>query len=301
MHGTTPLNIVIMAGGLGKRMKSDLPKVLHPVNKIPILVHVIRVALSLANLGSDSRSKDHTKASYNDENLQRIFIIVGKYAPIIQQTLNEYLMPNELRYIDYVYQMEPMGTGHAVQQVLPFLAGYPEDSKVLVLSGDVPLITKETLLGLLATYDYYDDAEAVLITTDLDNPTGNGRIIRDNQGLFRGIVEEKDCTEQEKRIKEVNAGIYLFNCGSLLSELPYISNNNAQHEYYLPDVLPLIMSNGARAKASGLKVSGRGRVVSFILDKSNQYELLNINDQEGLREAQRVLDVRAGKLSEDKS
>lgn len=251
-----------MAGGLGKRMNSDLPKVLHLLNKQPILVYVIRTAISLSQSG---------------ENLSKILIIVGKYATIIKETLNRYLTNNELQYIEYVIQEEPKGTGHAVQQILPVLVNYPQDTRVMVLSGDVPLINPKTLLGMLATYDYRIDAEAVIITTHLKDPTGNGRILRDAAGDFVRIVEEKDCINDiERQIKEINAGIYLFRLASLSHYLPLIKNDNAQHEFYLPDVLPLLTESG--------------RIVSYIMDGDDQYQLLNINDQENLKQAQRFLD-----------
>lgn len=253
-----------MAGGLGKRMKSDIPKVLHMLGDQPILVHVVRSAIGLAKEG---------------ENLAKILIIVGKYAPEIAGALEKYLLEDELSYIEYVFQHDPKGTGHAVQQILPSLERYPKSSKVMVLSGDVPLIRTKTLLGLLATYDHHEKAEAVLITTVLDNPTGNGRILRGPDRQFDRIVEEKDATESEKMVTEVNAGIYLFNAQSLCEQLPLIKNDNAQKEYYLPDVLPLLMRWGNRG----------GKILSYVLDREDQYELLNINDQEGLREAERKI------------
>lgn len=256
-----PLIIAIMAGGLGKRMKSDIPKVLHVLGDSPILVHVIRAAINLYRSGED---------------LIKILIIVGKYAPIIKETLEKYLCKDELRFIEYVFQHEPKGTGHAVQQILPIIKNYSSNAKIMVLSGDVPLISTKTLLGLIGTYEFANKANAVIITTSLENPTGNGRIVRDDEGNFLNIVEEKDANEIQKMIKEVNAGIYLFHSGSLLEQLPKIRNDNAQNEYYLPDVLPLIKDKDHR-------------ITSYIMDMEDQYELLNINDPEGLKEAESLL------------
>ena len=262
-----PLIVAIMAGGLGKRMQSDIPKVLHILGDAPILVHVIRAALGLFRAGED---------------LSKIMIIVGKYYPIIKETVDKYLLKDEQRFIEYVFQHEAKGTGHAVQQILPALRGYSSNSKVMVLSGDVPLISTKTLLGLLGTYDLGKNTKAVLITTNLDDPTGNGRILRNELHEFMSIVEEKDANATEKLIKEVNAGIYLFHAGSLLENLPNIRNDNAQNEYYLPDVLPLIRENNNNNNS-------KNRIVSYILDKEDQYELLNINDPAGLKHAEKLL------------
>jgi UDP-N-acetylglucosamine diphosphorylase/glucosamine-1-phosphate N-acetyltransferase len=264
-----PLIVVIMAGGLGKRMQSDLPKVLHRLAGLPILLRVIRAAMGLLSSGED---------------LSKIMIIVGKYYPIIKETVDKYLSKEEQRFIEYVFQNEPKGTGHAVQQILPALGGYPLNTKVMVLSGDVPLISTKTLLGLLGTYDFNTNTKAVLISTNLDDPTGNGRILRDEQHEFVNIVEEKDANPKQKQIKEVNAGIYLFHAGSLLQNLPKINNQNAQNEYYLPDVLPLIRDDSESNKKS--------RIVSYIMDKEDQYELLNINDPAGLLQAENVIHRR---------
>lgn len=264
-----PLIVVIMAGGLGKRMQSDLPKVLHRLAGLPILLRVIRAAMGLLSSGED---------------LSKIMIIVGKYYPIIKETVDKYLSKEEQRFIEYVFQNEPKGTGHAVQQILPALGGYPLNTKVMVLSGDVPLISTKTLLGLLGTYDFNTNTKAVLISTNLDDPTGNGRILRDEQHEFVNIVEEKDANPKQKQIKEVNAGIYLFHAGSLLQNLPKINNQNAQNEYYLPDVLPLIRDDS--------ESNNKSRIVSYIMDKEDQYELLNINDPAGLLQAENVIHRR---------
>ncbi|MEX0598858.1 MAG: sugar phosphate nucleotidyltransferase [Candidatus Paceibacterota bacterium] len=261
-----PLIVVIMAGGLGKRMQSDLPKVLHMLAGLPILLRVIRAAMGLLSSGED---------------LSKIMIIVGKYYPIIKEIVDKYLSKEEQRFIEYVFQNEPKGTGHAVQQILPALGGYSLNTKVMVLSGDVPLISTKTLLGLLGTYDFNTSTKAVLISTNLDDPTGNGRIVRDEHNEFVNIVEDKDASPKQKLIKEVNAGIYLFHAGSLLQNLPKINNENAQNEYYLPDVLPLIRDDNEQ--------NNKTRIVSYIMDKEDQYELLNINDPAGLLQAQNII------------
>jgi bifunctional UDP-N-acetylglucosamine pyrophosphorylase/glucosamine-1-phosphate N-acetyltransferase len=253
------LNIVIMAGGLGKRIRSEIPKVLHPIGNLPMLVHVIKTALKL----------------FNGEKVGRIYVIVGKYAPIIQKTLEQHLTPHEMSFIEWTYQPEPLGTGHAVQCVLSQLrsntAPYSSPKltgKVLVLSGDVPLIKQETLEQMLQVGSV--QTRAVLMASYQEDPKGNGRIIMNN-GKFVGIVEEKDCSEEQKLIKYSNSGIYVFDRDALIRELPKIKNDNAQHEYYLPDVLPLI-----------------GEVELFQLDEKNLYQLININDPEQLKEAESI-------------
>ena len=174
--------VLIMAGGLGKRMNSTLPKVLHKVLNYPMLVHVIKTSLQLKP--------------------KKIIIIVGKYKDVIDSTIKKYLSNEEYDKIEYAYQEEALGTGHAVMCSLYNLAQYTEH-KVLILSGDVPLISKETLSSLNSEY------EDRMLITDLDIPKACGRIIFDeDKTKVDDIIEEKECNDEQKLINYINCGIY---------------------------------------------------------------------------------------------
>ena len=195
--------IIILSGGSGKRMNSDLPKVLHKLNGKPLLKHVIDVSKKL--------------------NPEGIGIIVGEHSKIIQSEIND-------SEIEYILQEYPKGTGHALQCAEEFIKRF---DKVLVLSGDVPLITEETLNKMINT-----ESECTLLVNEMEDPTGYGRIIRNfGKESKVSIIEEKDCTLLEKEIKEVNSGIYCFKSEELLIHLHKLECNNAQSEYYLTDLI----------------------------------------------------------------
>ena len=250
--------VLIMAGGLGKRMESDLPKVLHKVNvpnttnlersnvlSYPMIIHVIIKAVTI--------------------NPEKIFIIVGKYKDIIKKTIDEYINLNIIinpEIIEYILQEESLGTGHAIYCTLPKIKEY-YNTKALILSGDVPLISTKTLFNLI-------DDENKLLITELENPTGCGRIImKKEDNSIMNIIEEKDCNNCEKEIKLVNCGIYQIRVMDLLKLIPQISNNNKANEYYLTDIVTLMINNNI-----GLKY--------FNLPKENQYEITNINTKSDL-------------------
>ena len=172
--------VIVMAGGLGKRMGSDIPKVLHKLNDIPMICHIL------------------LKLKYMDRYVNKIFVVVGKHKDLIQKTIEEYIdLPN----ISYIYQEEPLGTGHAVQCCRDELIKYP-DSEVLILSGDVPMLSIDTM------YDLLDKPNlAKIITTNMENPHGYGRIVIEN-GSFMRIVEHKDCNGPQLLITMTNSGIY---------------------------------------------------------------------------------------------
>jgi len=195
--------VLILAGGLGKRMNSELPKVLHKLKDKPLLKHVIDTA--------------------KDLNLDKIGVVVGKFKPIIQETIND-------ESIEYILQKNALGTGHAVICAENFIKDY---DKVLILSGDVPLITLETLQKLIN-----NDKSSILVN-ELDEPNGYGRVIieENHKGKKISIIEDKDCTDEEKQIKLINSGIYCFVVKQLIEYLKLINNDNAQKEYYLTDVV----------------------------------------------------------------
>jgi len=205
--------VLIMAGGLGKRMNSELPKVLHLLKEKPLIVHVIETALKI--------------------NPIKIGIIVGKYRNIIQETINQYL--KDTSKIEYIIQPEALGTGNAIMCCKDFLSNYKKSS-VTILSGDVPLIKSETLERLNTSLN---KSHAAILINKLDNPTGYGRIIRDRDQFVK-IVEEKDCNEIERKVELVNSGIYSFKTETIHNNISKITNNNKQNEYYLTDIFNFI-------------------------------------------------------------
>jgi bifunctional UDP-N-acetylglucosamine pyrophosphorylase/glucosamine-1-phosphate N-acetyltransferase len=204
------LEVNILSAGQGTRMKSDLPKVLHPVAGRPLLAHVLDAAEQLK-----------PRATH---------VVVGHGAIEIETALAG-------RDINWVEQTEQLGTGHAVQQALPAVA---PDSTVLVLYGDVPLILSGTLSSLVERA-----AESpALLTAQPGNPQGYGRILRDENGALTGVVEDKDATAEQRRIDEINTGVMAAPASDLAEYLPRVKNDNSQGEYYLPDVLALAVADG---------------------------------------------------------
>jgi UDP-N-acetylglucosamine diphosphorylase/glucosamine-1-phosphate N-acetyltransferase len=249
MNNLSKLHVLILAGGLGKRMKSDIPKVLHKLMGKPMLVRVIETAFSLSP--------------------EKIFLIVGKYEPIIRETLAQYI---SLDNIVFVNQNEALGTGHAVQCALPELLQLPKDDKILILSGDVPLLKEDTMKSMFSS-----NCNVNLLTTLYEDPHGYGRIITNDQGHFSKITEEKDCNDEERKVKEVNAGVYAFQVELLRQNLPKISNNNAQQEYYLTDIFEIILQH------EKLKIG------LIQLPKERSLELIGVNTKEQLEELENKL------------
>ncbi|MCY1493960.1 Bifunctional protein GlmU [compost metagenome] len=204
------LDIVILAAGQGTRMRSALPKVLHPVAGKAMLGHVIDTARKLDPQG--------------------IHVVIGHGA----ETVRERLAADDL---GFVLQAEQLGTGHAVAQALPQLTA----ERVLILYGDVPLIEVETLQRLL---EKVKDDQLALLTVDLIDPTGYGRIVRDAAGVVKAIVEHKDATPEQRAICEGNTGILAVPGKRLADWLGRLSNNNAQGEYYLTDVIAMAVADG---------------------------------------------------------
>lgn len=235
--------VLIMAGGLGKRMNSTLPKVLHKVLNYPMLVHVIKTSLQLEP--------------------KKVIIIVGKYKDVIDSTIKKYLSNEEYDKIEYAYQEEALGTGHAVMCSLYNLAQYTEH-KVLILSGDVPLISKETLSSLNSEY------EDRMLITDLDIPKACGRIIfNEDKTKVDDIIEEKECSDEQKLINYINCGIYQITVQNLFKFVPLIDNNNKTGEFYLTDIVKLMKNNGEQ-------------IGFHDLPKEKQYEIKNVNTKEDL-------------------
>jgi UDP-N-acetylglucosamine diphosphorylase/glucosamine-1-phosphate N-acetyltransferase len=206
------LVITILAAGEGKRMMSNIPKVLHLFDGKPMLARIIETSLLL--------------------NPKKIQVITGKHDELIKKTLREYLDTTSLQFVN---QSIPLGTGDAIKCCLPF---YDDGVRVLILNGDMPLINNTILENFIE-----NDYAASILVAKFENATGYGRIIYDDVDEFIGIVEEKDCTDEERNIKIINSGLYLID-GDLLREfVPKITNDNAQKEYYLTDIVKL-MKNG---------------------------------------------------------
>ena len=205
---------IIMAGGLGTRMESNIPKVIHKLGGIPMINHILRNLLRLENL----------------INLKQILIVVGKYRYQIQEAIEEYL---NLTNITYVNQPEALGTGHAIQCCISELIKYP-NSNTLILSGDVPMFSTDSMFNLV-----YKLNKARIITTTNNKPFGYGRIVIKN-GKFERIVEHNDCTPEQLNITKINCGIYAFDTEILCKWLPFINNNNKKSEYYLTDIVEII-------------------------------------------------------------
>jgi len=208
------LVVIIMAGGLGTRMGSTIPKVIHKLAGIPMINHILH---NLQQLSTTI-------------NLKQILIVVGKYRNQIQEAIeNDLIMSN----ITYVNQAEALGTGHAIQCCISELRKYP-NSNTLILSGDVPMFSTDSMFNLVNNLH-----KAIIIITTNENPTGYGRIII-KDGKFERIVEHNDCTLEQLSILKVNCGIYAFNTEILCKWLPYLNNTNKKHEYYLTDIVEII-------------------------------------------------------------
>jgi len=214
------LQVVILAAGQGTRMKSQLPKVLHPLAGKTFLEYVVDNALAL--------------------NAHNTHIVVGHGAEVVKERLAHYS-------VDWIEQTEQLGTGHAVAQALPAI---DDDSVVLVLYGDVPLTSKATLEELLAQVN---DNSLALLTVNLSNPTGYGRIVRDTDNRVQAIVEEKDASDKQRMITEGNTGILAVSGAKLKSWLPQLSSDNAQGEYYLTDTIAMAVADGMDVVAVSAK------------------------------------------------
>jgi UDP-N-acetylglucosamine diphosphorylase/glucosamine-1-phosphate N-acetyltransferase len=217
--------IIILAAGQGKRMKNpDLPKVLCPMSGKPLIQYVIETADRL--------------------NIKKVAVIVGHQREKLTAFLNE-KFPN----CETCVQDKQLGTGHAVAQAEPLFEDFRDD--ILILSGDVPLISEDTLKKFYQNH-IKANADVSALTTIADNPFGYGRIIRNSEGFFQKIVEQKDATPEEQAVQEINSGIYLIKARLLFTSLKYVSNNNEQGEYYLTDIIEILRHNGAIVRAFAL-------------------------------------------------
>jgi len=237
------LSVIILAAGQGTRMRSALPKVLQPLAGRPMLAHVLETARLL--------------------DADDVCVVYGHGGEAVRSAFPA----DDVRW---ALQAEQLGTGHAMLQAMP---GTPAGNLVLVLFGDVPLLQVSTLATLI---DATHDDELLVLTVDLDDPTGYGRILRDADAVV-GIVEEKDATGAQKAIVEINTGVMVCGATRLRQWLGRLGNENAQGEYYLTDVI-------AMAVADGVAVCG--------IKANNQVEVMGINDRKQLAHAERALQAR---------
>jgi len=216
----TQLDILILAAGLGTRMRSDTAKVLHQLDGRSLIQHVTLEAAKL--------------------NPRKIYVVVGHQASEVEATLKEEGAPGSVKFVNQRYQR---GTGDAVNSAKDVLSR--ADSTLLVLSGDVPLIQARTLEALVRrhTDDGKRTAACTILSVELDDPTGYGRILRNGSGVFDKIVEHKDATQEQRGIKEVNSGIYCFETSLLFPALEKVEPKNAQGEFYLTDVPGILQGN----------------------------------------------------------
>ena len=241
------LSVIILAAGQGTRMRSSLPKVLHPVAGKAMVRHVIDMA---QNLGSED-----------------VHLIYGHGGDKVKEACSDYLL-------NWVLQAEQLGTGHAVQQVVPHL---PDEGNVLILYGDVPMIRESTLKALIEQAPLNGIG---LLTVELSDPTGYGRIKRDESGQVKAIVEHKDADESTLMITEGNTGIMYVPSKSLKDWLSRINNQNAQGEYYLTDIIALCNEDGLPVRA--LKVM-------------DEQEVEGVNNREQLARMERYFQARQAK------
>lgn len=234
----TPLNIVILAAGKGTRMYSDKPKVLHALAGKPLVQHVLDCASALKP--------------------KQICVVYGHGGEAVPLAMRQYLAK-------FVIQEPQLGTGHAVQQAMPHLS---DEGSTLVLYGDVPLIQHSTLHQML-----HAGEGLVLLTVNLSNPTGYGRIVRDTQGDVQSIVEEKDATPEQREMHEVNTGILLAPTKLLRGWLAKLQNNNSQREYYLTDIVSMAVQQGVAVHA---------------IQPSHEWEIHGINSKSQLMVLERT-------------
>jgi len=235
---------IVIAAGQGTRMRSDLPKIVHPLGGLPMVGHVLEVCRRLG--------------------VKRTLVVIGYQAERVREALATYP-------VEFILQEEQRGTAHAVLQTEAALRGFEGD--VLVLNGDVPLLSDALVEQLLATHSK-SRAVATAVTTRLANPSGYGRVLRDRRGEFRGIVEDVEATAAQRRVKEINAGIYCFSASHLFAGLHTVRPSAVKGELYLPEVLAILLKE-------------KRRIATVVAEDSQ--EVLGINTRAELAEAYGVL------------
>jgi|HigsolmetaGSP12D_1036236.scaffolds.fasta_scaffold00217_16 bifunctional UDP-N-acetylglucosamine pyrophosphorylase/glucosamine-1-phosphate N-acetyltransferase len=234
---------IVLAAGQGKRMKSKLYKVLHPVCGRPMVRYVLDAAA--------------------DAGCERTVVVVGHGAEAVREMIGD--------AVEYVLQAERLGTGHAVLQAEPLLG--EEEGTTVVVCGDTPLVTSETMKKMIALHRE-QGAAATVLTAELPNPAGYGRVIRAADGTVLRIVEDKDCKPEEAAVREINTGTYVFDNRKLFRALKRVTNGNAQGEYYLTDVFGILQGDGEKIAA---------------FRTPDPAEAIGVNDRVALGEAERLM------------
>lgn len=243
---------IILAAGQGTRMKSGTSKVLHEIFHKPLVYYPIEAARYAG--------------------AQEVCLVVGHKSEEVMETFGD--------TVKYALQAERLGTGHAVMQAMDFIG---DDGEILVLYGDTPLITAQTIEKMLAFHRKKKNAVTVLSAL-VDDPTGYGRIVRDESKHFVKIVEQKDATDEEKRITEINGGMYVFEAKHLKSALSKITNNNKQQEYYLTDTIEILLHEGYNVDAIAIM---------------NPDDILGVNSREQLAQATAIMKQRINRKHMD--
>ena len=236
------IKVIVLCAGKGTRMKSEKAKVMHEIMGQPMSKYIYDIAKEISN--------------------QKPLFVVGYK----KEQIEEYFKDN----VDYIEQSVQMGTGHAIMITKDNIN---EEDNVLILCGDTPLIKKETIKRLI---DENSKKDAVILTSIVDNPYGYGRIIKDNKGNFDKIVEEKDATNEQKNIQEINAGMYLVKGNLIKENIEKLTNDNSQKEYYLTDLFELLKKQNKD-------------IANFLIDKQ---EILGVNSRVQLEEARRIIQDR---------
>ena len=244
MDNREKVSVVVLAAGEGTRMKSNLAKVLHRVCGKTMIRHVLDTVEEISP--------------------DRVVVVVGHQADFVKGELNGY-------NVEFALQKERLGTAHAVLMAEPFFEGY--DGNIIVLNGDTPLLKPSTLIGLI-DFHRKNGSVATVLTAELDDPSGYGRIVRDEKGELLRIVEDKDADDEEKQIKEINSGLFCFDAGSLFPVLHKVDRRNVQGEYYLTDAIEIFRNDGKKVSA-------------FLCDQKE--EVLGVNTVEQLKLAERLM------------
>ena len=240
------LTAIILAAGEGTRMNSKLPKVLHPVAGQPMIDYALQNAEAL--------------------NPQKIYVVVGAHSEKVVKHIGKRAVP--------VVQKKRLGTGHAVLQVMPFLKSL--QGHVVVLYGDACLTRPQTVQAL-RQFHTLQGGEAALLSARVQEPFGYGRIVRTEEGTVEKIVQEKDASDAERLINEINAGLYIFKANLLVEALKKLKTNNAKKEYYLTDTIQYLINQGGRV---------------HVLTVPDASEVLGVNDREQWTQAHRLLNLR---------
>lgn len=239
----TGLAAVILAAGKGTRMKSELPKVLHPICGQPMLSYPLQAA--------------------QQAGFKQLSVVVGHQAEMVRQAF-------AAEKVSWVEQTEQLGTGHALMCAAESLAGF--SGTILLLCGDVPLLQADVLTQVL-DYHRHEKAAVTVLTAEMQEPSGYGRIVRNQEQVLK-IVEEKDATDEQRRITEINTGTYLFDADFVFSALKNLKTDNAQGEYYLTDVVAAAVSAGKKTRGVGIP---------------DATQMMGINDRRQLAEAEAVM------------